>query len=262
MKRAAPLLLVAACGGAATAPATPVGEHAAPVALCVALDASAGPALPLPTDDASFRDDDEMLGAVDIVEVVQRPMDRDLPYAVTAVPDCVMSAKTCDVTLVRFDTRGRIAARRRLPGHDSAGMGWLPATVDAATLIDADGDGALDLVVRTIAAGMPEPAVGSTSTTTLWLLDPETLDIRLEIETDRTPEAGALPSCTSTVTRADVTCDGIEDVVVRRACLPSWCEEDPEGAAEVDPTMCAPVPDELTAYAGTGPGGVYERIAN
>lgn len=260
MKAAPLLLLLAACGGATAPGPGPVRGDAPAVVLCVDPDARLGRPLELPADAAMAYADETL---ADGRRVLARGPAAAPGYVVVTSPTCAPDAEPdapCDVTLVRLDAAGHAGASLALPDGDRGFvMGDVPVLVDLLAATDADGDGRDELLVVSTATGEPAPAIGSTSTSTLFLLDPTSLEVRLEVELDRVPEAETLPTCHATIAFDDVTCDGVADAIVRWACAPRACEDDDGAYAEVDPTVCAPIAPTVTTLVGSR-AGTYEAL--
>jgi hypothetical protein len=253
---------LAACGRGSAGPGAIASNSGGPT-LCVDLATATGRAL----DDGALPEAEETSGDVSADRVaVARGTGAAARYVLTASRACAEDGDadaSCDMTLLEVDeARGAVVHALALADGDSPVHRDLPLTMVAVGLGDPDGDGHQDLVVELLQNGEPQPAVGATDRMRTLLLDPATFTERATLDLGELAEADTLPTCTATVTVADVSCDQRPDLVVRTRCQPGYCAEasDEERASELYRGVCEPpIADTFVAHLATGDGSYVEH---
>ncbi len=233
-----------ACGGPGAQPTKPVGGPAP--ALCVDLATATGESLsPNQEADANLvlPDDAADVGAqagpgwLALASADGSGTGPTVTYVVAVTEACTMGGSgECEAKAVRLEG-GKVTAEAVVAVSDNhPGLADGPVSVDWLAVQDGDHDGAPELWLAYQVAGVPEPAVGSTSVAHFAAFDPATLAPRLDLEVGAYPEADSLDMCESELTLVDADCDGDTDVVQAQTCRPALCTDDPAG----DPACATP----------------------
>lgn len=154
-------------------------------------------------------------------------------------PDADGPPESCAGHLTLFGADGKRTARRELfqvDGHVLPVEDFI--SIDALAVLDVDGDGAQEAVVRWAIVGEPAPAVGSQQDEYLEIAALPGLET-LWRERVGASGAGGQESCEYTLKAQDLDRDGRRELTFRQDCMMALCradsgldDEDGDGIAE------------------------------
>ncbi|MEM9494258.1 MAG: hypothetical protein AAGC55_34250, partial [Myxococcota bacterium] len=130
------------------------------------------------------------------------------------------------VLLTRRTGSFAVAAQMPLPGAEQAFAPYLGLDIDRIAVADLIGDDRPELWLTYIVGGKPEPAVGASSAIMVAIYDISDLRPIWSGSVGSSAEGDMAHACRFQLYAGDLSCDGLDDLLIAQHCDRSMCLDD------------------------------------